>query len=706
MAAGVGGALAALTLWGNRRGTYDLRGRVVLITGGSRGLGLVLARQAVAEGARVAICARDEAELERARQELAELADDASAIMVAARDVTDPTDVRLLVAEVERRLGPVDVLINNAGIITAGPLENLDVRDFEECMNTHFWAPYHTMQAVLPAMRRRGEGRIVNISSLGGKVAIPHMAPYTASKFALTGLSEGFRTELSQHGIRVTTVCPGLLRTGSARQALVKGQQKKEYAVFSIADSMPGFTMSAEQAARQIWNATRRGDRTGPYRFVSWDKGAAVLLRRNADYAGPQPAWAEVSIRTIPNHGARVAALLAGDVDMIDAVTPPLQLRLAGDPAVVVSRTRSSRLIYLQVDAVRSPSPHATDPAGTPLPRNPLTDVRVRRAMSLALDRVALVQSAMDGSGVAAGQLLPDGYYGTDPALRPDPVDRAAARALLAEAGFPDGFNLVLHGPANRYPNDRAIGEAIGQMLSRAGIRTRFEPLPTAVFLTRAAAQDMSAILWGWASETSEPSGPLRALVATRDAARSRGTTNRLAWSDPALDALIDAALTSTDDAAREALLRAATGRAVRTGAILPVLFQDSVWALRAGLRHTANPLGYTLAARSSRSGHELPQLARDLFGRGFVGEVGGEAAARVHEVDDAAVVHVVAAGLGMPGEVDAIGLGRRRDLGGRAAQADDAGAEGAHIILDAVGRVALGVDRDEQDGDALPGLG
>ena len=260
VAAGLSGALAAFALWSNRRGSYDLRGKTVLITGGSRGLGLVLARQAAAEGARVAICARDEAELARARQELVAPADDENCIRALTCDVTAAADVRTLVAVVEKQFGPVDVLINNAGIITAGPLENLDQRDFEECLNTHFWAPFHTMQAVLPAMRRRGEGRIVNISSLGGKVAIPHMAPYTASKFALTGLSEGFRTELSQHGIRVTTVCPGLMRTGSARQALVKGQQQKEYAVFSIADSLPGLTMSAEQAARQIWSACRRGD--------------------------------------------------------------------------------------------------------------------------------------------------------------------------------------------------------------------------------------------------------------------------------------------------------------------------------------------------------------------------------------------------------------------------------------------------------------
>ncbi|WP_201980839.1 SDR family NAD(P)-dependent oxidoreductase [Hymenobacter rubidus] len=260
LAAGLGAAALAATLWGNRRGSYDLNQRVVLITGGSRGLGLVLARQAVAEGARVAICARDEAELARARQDLLMAGAAESDVLTLARDITNETEVRTMVAEVENRLGPVDVLINNAGIITAGPLDNMDARDFEDSMAVHFWAPLHAMQAVLPSMRRRGVGRIVNISSLGGKVALPHMAPYSASKFALVGLSEGFRAELRQHGVSVTTVCPGLLRTGSADHAMVKGQHEKEFAWFSIADSLPGFTLSAEQAARQIWNACRRGD--------------------------------------------------------------------------------------------------------------------------------------------------------------------------------------------------------------------------------------------------------------------------------------------------------------------------------------------------------------------------------------------------------------------------------------------------------------
>ncbi|SHK66515.1 SDR family NAD(P)-dependent oxidoreductase [Hymenobacter psychrotolerans] len=256
-AAGAGALLAAATLWSNRRGTYNLHGRVVLITGGSRGLGLILARQAVAEGAKVAICARDADELERARQELSQ---DGAEVLTLVRDLTNADDVQTMVAEVQQQLGAIDVLINNAGIITAGPLDNIELRDYHDSMDTHFWAPLHAMQAVLPAMRRRGEGRIVNIASVGGKVAVPHLAPYCASKFALVGLSESFRSELLEHGIQVTTVCPGLMRTGSARHAIVKGQHKKEYAAFIIADSLPMLSMDADAAGRQIWNACRRGD--------------------------------------------------------------------------------------------------------------------------------------------------------------------------------------------------------------------------------------------------------------------------------------------------------------------------------------------------------------------------------------------------------------------------------------------------------------
>ncbi|WP_019948154.1 SDR family NAD(P)-dependent oxidoreductase [Hymenobacter aerophilus] len=256
-AAGAAGLLAA-TFYANRRGNFELAGRTVLITGGSRGLGLILARQAVAEGARVAICARDAEELEAARRELEAAGSEPVRAFVC--DLTQPDEVRQLVADVEQQLGPIEVLVNNAGIITAGPLDNMDVREFADSMDTHFWAPLHAMQAVLPSMRDRGEGRILNIASVGGKVAVPHLAPYCASKFALVGLSESFRAELLQYGVRVTTVCPGLLRTGSARHAIVKGRHRKEYAWFTVADSLPALSMNADNAARRIWNACRRGD--------------------------------------------------------------------------------------------------------------------------------------------------------------------------------------------------------------------------------------------------------------------------------------------------------------------------------------------------------------------------------------------------------------------------------------------------------------
>jgi NAD(P)-dependent dehydrogenase (short-subunit alcohol dehydrogenase family) len=236
---------------------FDFSGRSVLVTGGSRGLGLELARELIAEGARVAICARDAEELERARQDLAVRGGRVLAIQC---DVTDRDAVNGMVARVVAELGGLDVLVNNAGTIVVGPLEVLAHEDFEDAMRTNFWGPLHTILAVLPEMRRHRSGRIVNIASIGGKLAVPHLAPYSASKFALVGLSEGLRAELIGAGIVVTTVCPGLMRTGSPRNATFKGHHRAEYAWFSISDALPGASMDATRAARQILAACKRGD--------------------------------------------------------------------------------------------------------------------------------------------------------------------------------------------------------------------------------------------------------------------------------------------------------------------------------------------------------------------------------------------------------------------------------------------------------------
>ncbi|MCY1016400.1 SDR family NAD(P)-dependent oxidoreductase [Pyxidicoccus sp. MSG2] len=253
-AAGVGAALGLRRMMKPR---FRFAGRTVLVTGGSRGLGLVLARQLLKEGARVAICAREETTLERAREELERGGGEVLAIPC---DVRDQVQVEAMVATIHERFGVVDVLINNAGVIQVGPLESMTLEDFRESMDTHLWAPLYTTLAVLPEMKRRGSGRIVNIASVGGRVSIPHLVPYAASKFALVGLSDGMRAELRQDGILVTTVCPGLLRTGSPRNSWFKGNHEAEYAWFTLGDSIPFMSMSAETAARRILGACQRGD--------------------------------------------------------------------------------------------------------------------------------------------------------------------------------------------------------------------------------------------------------------------------------------------------------------------------------------------------------------------------------------------------------------------------------------------------------------
>jgi NAD(P)-dependent dehydrogenase (short-subunit alcohol dehydrogenase family) len=252
------GVVLAAQMW-RRRDPYDFAGKSVVITGGSRGLGLVMARQLADEGARLTLVARDEEELRRA-------VDDIQAQQPFAEILPAPADIRAryqaerAIAMAAERFGTVDVLINNAGIIQVGPIDHMKIADFEDAMLTHFWGPLYATLAALPHMRREGAGRIVNISSIGGRISIPHLVPYSASKFALAGLSEGLRAELARHNIAVTSVYPGLMRTGSPVNAMFKGQRPQEYAWFAISDSLPLASISPERAARQIIRACRYGD--------------------------------------------------------------------------------------------------------------------------------------------------------------------------------------------------------------------------------------------------------------------------------------------------------------------------------------------------------------------------------------------------------------------------------------------------------------
>ena len=282
----------------------DFYGKSVVIFGGSRGLGLEIARRLADEGAYVTLAARDGEELERARIDLSDRGFSATTIPC---DIRDRRDVEAAIQRVITEHGAIDVLINDAGIIQVGPVELMTVADFENAMATHFWGPLYAILAALPHMRKAGERRIVNISSIGGKIAVPHLVPYSASKFALTGLSEGLRAELASEGFSVTTVCPGLMRTGSTYNAQFKGQHRQEFAWFHMSDSMPLLSTSARRAATQIVDACRRGD---PELIITPAARLAVAIN------GISPAFTQRMLA--------IASLLlpsAGDADADDVRT-------------------------------------------------------------------------------------------------------------------------------------------------------------------------------------------------------------------------------------------------------------------------------------------------------------------------------------------------------------------------------------------------
>jgi NAD(P)-dependent dehydrogenase (short-subunit alcohol dehydrogenase family) len=268
------------------RNRFMYAGRVVIITGGSRGLGLLMARELRKQGARLVLLARNREELQRAK---AELDGDRGNVLAIVCDVTERPHVAHAIESTLQHFGRIDVLINNAGIIQVGPLEQMTYDDYQHAMNVHFWGALHCTEAVLPQMRRRRCGRIINIASIGGLLAVPHLAPYSVSKFALVGYSDALRAELARDGIRVTTVCPGLMRTGSAINALVKGRHEAEFAWYATLSSMPVISMNAARAARKIVEAGRRGL---PHLTIT-----------------PQARLAAIFDRLMPNTMGRVMAL-------------------------------------------------------------------------------------------------------------------------------------------------------------------------------------------------------------------------------------------------------------------------------------------------------------------------------------------------------------------------------------------------------------
>jgi peptide/nickel transport system substrate-binding protein len=362
----------------------------------------------------------------------------------------------------------------------------------------------------------------------------------------------------------------------------------------------------AETSNTEDYNANKCQGGTGPFKLVEFKPGDRVVMERNDAYWGKKGDWGKVTFRFLTSSPTRVAALLANDVDVIEGVPPTDMARLQGDRNLSVSQELSNRVIYFHLDQFRETSPFITAKDGSAI-KNPLLDKRVREALSKAINRPAIVERIMEKQAVPAEQVLPSIFFGTSKTLKPTEFDLAGARKLLADAGFPNGFKMKMHGPNGRYVNDTKIIEAVAQMFTRAGIETEIETVPPANFFTRASTggkndkgetgfPEFSFILVGWGASTGETSGSLRALLGTVDRATGAGAANRGRYSNKPFDDKISEALRTVDDAKRAVLLAEASEMSMKDFGIIPTHYQVNVWAARKGFKVQPRADEYTLA--------------------------------------------------------------------------------------------------------------
>jgi len=351
---------------------------------------------------------------------------------------------------------------------------------------------------------------------------------------------------------------------------------------------------AAAGAATEDFNSGRAMAGTGPFRFAAFRRGERVDLARNDAYWGGAPAWDRVSFRVMPTDPARLAALLAGDVDLIEQVPPADLARIRTRADLQVAQKVSWRTIFFHLDQYRDRPPGVTDRAGKPLERNPLKDARVRLALSKAINRQAIVERVMEGTAIPAANLVSPPVFGHAATLRAEHFDPEGAKKLLAEAGYPNGFAMVVHAPNNRYVNDDQIAQAVAQMLARIGIGARVQTQPINVYLGKARAGEFAFAMLGWGSFSGDLA--LRALLATPDAARGSGAWNWSHYANPKLDALIEQAFATVDEKKRETLAREAMTLAIKDNAVIPLHHQLVSWAMKKPLAYAARTDEFTFA--------------------------------------------------------------------------------------------------------------
>jgi len=355
---------------------------------------------------------------------------------------------------------------------------------------------------------------------------------------------------------------------------------------------------AAEGASLQDYNSGKASIGTGPYVFKEWVPGDRITLEKNPNFWGAKQDFDKVTVRFISNDASRVAALISGSVDLIDAVPPGDVKNLTGMDGVRIFETPSARLIYLALDSARDESPFLTDAEGKPLKTNPLKDLRVRQALSALVNRGLIVDRLLSGAGQPAGQLVPNGVAGNNPAIKEPLTDPDQAKKLLAEAGYPNGFGLTIHTSNDRFPGDSDVAQALGQMFARGGLKVNgVVAQPYNVYAKAASAGDFSAFIFSLGNSTPTSATGLRNLLMTFDKAAGTGAFNRVRYSNPEFDKAMAEALGEFDYEKRLAKLQAATALVFADVPVIPLYWQKVYWAGKNNLEYEANMMEDTSAA-------------------------------------------------------------------------------------------------------------
>lgn len=356
-------------------------------------------------------------------------------------------------------------------------------------------------------------------------------------------------------------------------------------------------------AATEDYNSGKAMVVSGFYAWTAYTPGDRVEMKRNDSFWGEKAAWDKVSYRYVSNPAARTAALLAGDVDVIDKVSVSDIDKLSHDAAVKVWSYPGLRVLVLQPSFNPEPSRYMSDASGHPLAKNPLLDVKVREALNVAINRNAIADRIMRGGATVASQWMPEGTFGYDPETKNLPYDPGRAKELLAEAGYPNGFRLTMHVPGERYPLAPEVAQAIAQFWTRIGVATQVEVVPFSVYVAAANRHDYAMSMVGWGNGTGEGTYAMASILATPNKEKGLGPSNWGAYSSPGLDAALQAASVEMDAAKREAIIRDAVRIVTKEVGIMPLFHYKNIWASRAGLKVVPWHSDRTVAMQVSKAG-------------------------------------------------------------------------------------------------------